>query len=117
MSANWEILESWKKRNPLLIARVGIGAVAGIYLSFRLFLPSRTDNRAAYWWSLAALLPLSGMAWWQPSSPEPHRQPACRSDHSALFGYSSGLFVAVSIALLYSGASRMLVPGQSSTTG
>src|SRR5208283_2085248 len=54
-----------KHKDKRFLTVVGLLAVAGIYLTFRPFLSALEDNRAAYCWSLASLLPLIAISLWK----------------------------------------------------
>lgn len=89
----------WRmRRSRGCLVLFGALAGAGIYLTVRSFMPALQNNSAAYWWSLAALVPLALTAaldiqqhW--PSSEE--------GADVSLLTYSSGAVVAVFTALLY----------------
>jgi hypothetical protein len=106
--ANWRIPEPWRRKDPRLLVGLGLAVLAGAYLTFRPFLPGLADNRAAYWWSVAALLPLAGVAWWGPScvqSDAPKQNSGTARD-IRLFAYSTGVLTAFVVALLYMVAAR-----------
>ena len=86
-----------KKRADLLV--FGTLALGGIFLTARPFMPALQNNWAAYWWSLIALLPLVMTA----ASDLHHHWPAADNEHKdiSLLEYSSGVLVAIAIALIY----------------
>jgi hypothetical protein len=62
------------------------------------FLPELQNNLTAYWWSLASLLTLIGVALFRANNAwenNDHRK------ETVLFGYSSGLIVAVVVSVVY----------------
>src|SRR4051812_34667607 len=75
----------WKERRFLL--PVGLLATLGMYLSVRPFLPGLHSNQAAYFWSLASLLPLPliALSLWSESGP-----PTQCSTPNGSIGFSSG---------------------------
>ena len=77
----------------------GTLALGGIYLAARPFMPTLQNNWEAYWWSLIALLPLTVTA----ASELHHHWPAADREHKdiSLLEYSSGILVAVAVALIY----------------
>jgi glucan phosphoethanolaminetransferase (alkaline phosphatase superfamily) len=86
-----------KQRNHgLLLGALGLG---GIYLTARPFMPALQNNWAAYRWSLMVLLPLMVTAAWDLLQ----HWPAAEDEHHdiSLLEYSSGILVAVVVALLY----------------
>ena len=89
--------------------------VGGVYLNRWPFLPGLQDNRAAYWWSLAALLPVIGLALWQ--SKESEQAPEARTDQvgNRVYGYSGGLLVALAVSLIYTTGAHMRVYSESHT--
>jgi hypothetical protein len=103
--ANWGA-GSWAKRDRRLLAGVGLIAAAGTYLTLRPFLPGLKDDPAAYWWSLAALLALAGVALWKPFHTQSNSARPVVASQGAdkcgrLFGYSTGLLTAMAVSLIY----------------
>lgn len=88
--------------------RLGIGlgliVAAGIYLSVHPFLATLEDNRAAYWWSLVALVPLAAVAHWKPL--DKHDSFAPQPD-AAAFGYSFALLLAAVVCAIYAVGARV----------
>jgi hypothetical protein len=114
--ANHQAILYWLALAPLAIAHwpkersrgffvmFGFLGLLGVYLALRSFLPGLQDNWAAYYWSLAALMPLllvSGL--------EVRRQwPAeTRNPDELLFPYSTGIVIAIAVALLYGLAAEL----------
>jgi hypothetical protein len=101
--ANWPLRESWQRGKKSFFAGIGLWAAGGIYLSARPFLPELRDDRAAYWWALASLLPVVGLALWRKrsnsDSPKPDAPPAG-------FGYSAALLIAGVISVVYTAGAR-----------
>jgi hypothetical protein len=96
--ANWPLREGRTRTSRSFIVGIGFLVVGGIYLSVRPFLTSLRDDRAAYAWALASLLPLVGLALWQrKSAPKVHNEhPAVRG-----FTYSGGILIALAISVVY----------------
>ena len=89
-------------------------AAIGIYLTARPFLSTVQSDRSAYWWSIASLLPLVGFSVWR-SDPIKTRDapPPSRS----LFGYSSGVIVAVAVSVVYMVGARLQVYRETHSLG
>jgi hypothetical protein len=107
VAASWRIGDlgqAWKSKDRKLVAGIGLLAAAGIYLSLRPFLPTLEDNRTAYFWSLAALLPLVAASLWKASkSSDPERN----STDGRPFSYSGAFLVAVVVSAIYFGGTRI----------
>ena len=84
----------------------------GTYLTARPFLPGVQSNRAAYWWSIASLLPVIGFALWDLS-----RVATDDSPTTSGFGYSSGLIVAFAVSVIYIAGARIQVYRESHSFG
>jgi arylsulfatase A-like enzyme len=98
--SGWPVRD-WHKDKPSQVL-IGVLAAVGVYLSLRPFLPGLQSNNAAYFWSLAALLPLITISMWQTSSAEGNRDPRNDvEDPAASFGFSAGLLVAFIVSLIY----------------
>ena len=98
--------ESWKKKSPRLILPIALLVGFGVYLSVHPFLPGIQSNRAAYWWSLTSLLPVILFAVWRPRDPAASASPI---REAPLFGYSSGVLVAIAVSVIYLVGARMQV--------
>jgi len=94
-----------------LIVPVTVLASVGVYLSLRPFLPELQSNRAAYWWSLASLLPLIGLAL------SNFKAKLRSSSTNSGFGYTSGLLVALAVSLIYMIGARIQVYHESHELG
>jgi hypothetical protein len=105
VTANWRVRAAWADRNRRFLAGLGLWVTAGIYLSWRPFLPVLEDNRAAYWWSLAALLPLLAIALWK--QPDRKHSLEAYSEDNHLLGYSSALLIALVVCVIYSAGARI----------
>jgi len=99
-----------KQKVPRLVSVALLGLI-GVYLSVRPFLPDLQSNRAAYWWSLASLLPVIGLA----LSNTRTKQRASNTDSG--FGYSSGLLVALAVSVIYMIGARIQVYHESHDFG
>ena len=103
VAANWRLRDAWKSRRFLTGASLLV--VTGLYLTFRPFLPTLADNQPAYWWSLAALLPVIVVALWK----QPGEALDCGSEASdnRPFAYSGGLLIAFVVAMVYLAGARI----------
>lgn len=103
----------WNRKD----VRFGLFAAAfvavGIYISARPFLPTLQSNRAAYWWSLASLLPVIALSL-APNSKEAGSDDSTRAPLDA-FGYSSGLLVAAVVSVIYMIGARLQIYRESHT--
>ena len=107
VAANWRFIDSSRSRDRRFLIGIGLLAVAGLYLSVRPFLPGLQDNRSAYWWALAALLPLIAVALWkQPGEALDHAEGT--SDNRP-FAYSGGLLIAFVVSMVYVAGARFHV--------
>jgi len=107
VAANWRFIDSSRSRDRRFLIGIGLLAVAGLYLSVRPFLPGLQDNRSAYWWALAALLPLIADALWkQPGEALDHAEGT--SDNRP-FAYSGGLLIAFVVSMVYVAGARFHV--------
>ncbi len=104
------------KWTPSSLLKLGGLTAVGIFLSFRPFLPAIQSNRSAYWWSLASLAPVIGLAWWNSKAPETKLEAeAAGKSGTHLFGYSSGLLVAVAVSVIYTVGARLRIYTESHT--
>jgi hypothetical protein len=102
VAANWHIRDSWMNMNRRFLIGVGALTAAGFYLVFRPFLPTLTDNRSAYFWSIAALLPLIAASLWKQ-----HDKALEQPSDSRPFGYSTGLLLAFVVSMVYLAGARI----------
>jgi Sulfatase len=93
----WDVVAQWRKRkrDVRFLTGCALLAAAGFYLSARPFLRTLEDNSAAFWWSLAALAPLIGIALWR------RGDDAAAERDERPFAYSSGLLVALVVSVVY----------------
>ena len=97
LAANWPMQRRGVSKPSL--AGVGLLVAGGIYVSLRPFLPGLQDNRAAYGWSLVALLPVLGFALWQLWGGAAAQR---RGDEEFRgIGISAGLLAAFAISAIY----------------
>ncbi len=83
----------------------GVLALAGMGLAVWPFVPGLQNNWSAYRWSLISLLPLMMTAAWELYQ----CWPAANNEHNdiSLLEYSSGILVAIVVALLYMAAAAI----------
>lgn len=70
----------------------------GPYITVRPFLPDLQSNRAAFWWSIASLLPVILFSAWDLWI---HKDGGKQPEQRHAFGYSSGVAVAVTVSAIY----------------
>jgi hypothetical protein len=102
--ANWRVADSRERTDRRFLIGAALLAVTGLYLTFRPFLPTVDDNRPAYWWSLASLLPLIALSVWRQH--ETTNRDATASDNRP-FGYSGGLLIAFVVSMVYLAGARI----------
>lgn len=102
-AANWP-LQAWKNKNPRFLIGASLLGAAGLYLSFRPFLPALEDNRAAYVWGLTALAFMIALEFWKPADgPSPSGEPS----ENRPYGYSAAILIAVVISVIYEVGARI----------
>jgi sulfatase-like protein len=101
-AANWPLRESWGRKDGFFLTGIGLLALGGAYISVRPFLPELHDDKAAYCWALASLLPVFGMAIWRQSLNE------VKTDEQAAIGfkYSAGVLIAAVVSVVYTAGAR-----------
>ena len=104
-------LRHWKSKRQHLIGLFAL-AIFGGYITARPFLPGLQSNRAAYWWSLASLLPVVFLPLWrssdaEPIDGEPNDDPDGRKPTAV--GYSSGWLPALVVSAIYMIGARMQI--------
>lgn len=104
--SNWNIRDSWRAKDRTFIIGIGTIIAAGIYLSFRAFLPTLDDTRPAYWWSLVALLPLVAIGLWRCKD---RVTPDQDSAVDKPFAYSVAVIAALVIGAIYFAGARVHV--------
>jgi hypothetical protein len=107
VAANWPVLESWKKKDRLFLAGLGLLASAGVYLTLQPFLATLQDNRSAYAWSLVVLGPLVMFAFWRPRLDNIGSQQNHKNQIS--FGYSGGLLIALVVSTVSTAGARIQI--------
>ena len=98
--AGWDLRDSWQRRNRWFLTSVGGLIVGGVYLTLRPFMATLEDNRSAYWWSLAALVPLAIASLWRPSNRE-RDSVSIAPAASRIFPYSGALLTAIVVSVVY----------------
>ncbi|HTW58391.1 MAG TPA: sulfatase-like hydrolase/transferase [Terriglobales bacterium] len=109
VAANWPVFDSGTRKNRRFFVGAGLLVAAGLYLSLRPFLPTLDDNRAAYAWSLIALLPWIAISLWKPaqkSAPDKSARERSLADDRP-FAYSIGLLVALVVSIIYFAGARV----------
>jgi hypothetical protein len=104
VAANWRAFDSRQRKDPRFLTGSALLALTGVYLTFRPFLSTVEDNRPAYWWSLASLLPLIALSLWKQSGAPSGSEPA---NDNRPFGYSGGLLIAFVVSLVYLAGARI----------
>ncbi|HET6179784.1 MAG TPA: sulfatase-like hydrolase/transferase [Candidatus Sulfotelmatobacter sp.] len=118
--ANWDSSASLFVRGERIWPLAGICVLfaSGVYLSAWPFLPSLQSNRAAYWWSMVALLPVVGLALWRShATVEDQRASHLENSGTQVFGYSAGLFVAFVVSAIYTIGARMRIYSEGHGSG
>jgi hypothetical protein len=105
VAANWPVRVAWLHRDSRFLAGIALSVAGGIYLWFRPFLPALEDNRGAYWWSVAALLPVLALALWKQPDQEHSLEPPSEDNRS--LRYSSALLIALLVCAIYFVGARM----------
>ena len=104
VAANWRIRDSSTLKDRRFLVGAALLAVTGLYLTFRPFLATVEDNRPAYWWSLASLLPLVAVSCWKQSAAANHIEPP---NDNRPFAYSGGLLIAFVVSMVYLAGARI----------
>lgn len=100
--------------SPRFLVPAALFAIAGIYLGMHPFLPELQNTPAAYFWSLASLLPLMLLSLWRSDLPSSAGSGAIES---ASFPYSSGLLVALAVSVIYTIGARIQIYEESDGLG
>lgn len=108
--AGWSLPDSWRIRNWRFLASIAAFASAGIYLTLRPFLPALDNSRAAYWWSLAALLPLAIASLWRPFDSD--SSPTSSQPDGNLVPYSAAVLIACILSGTYLAGARARIYSQ-----
>ena len=122
VAANWS-LQDLRERNSRLLAGSALLIAAGIYLTIHPFLPGLKDDRAAYFWSLASLLPLVGLSLWH--FPNVQRLRAASGESATprsrtgnnLYQYSVGLLIALIVSLVYIVSAKVRIHSETGSLG
>jgi len=111
--AGWNLREAWRSWSRLFLGSLAAMTLVGVYVSLRPFLIGLENNRAAYWWSLAALLPLAATSMWRSADRRSPTQPA----NSRSFAYSGVVLIACILSVAYLAGARMRVYSQTHALG
>jgi arylsulfatase A-like enzyme len=103
--ANWRVRDSFRKKDRIFLAGIGLLAGIGTFLAVHPFLRTLEDNRATYWWSLAALFLLIGVTLWKQAD-NPRDVEKEDSDRRP-FAYSTGLLIAFIISMVSAVSARL----------
>jgi len=115
VAANSALFRRLKRAELVAVALLAVG---GVYLSVRPFLINLQSDRAAYFWSLAALLPLIAFALWPSlAAAGKDKDSDARPDRNQLFGYSAGLLVAFVVSVIYVIGARMRLNSEAHVAG
>ena len=96
-------LTQWPKQKKLSLLLFGTLAAVGVALLVRPFMPTLQDNQTAYWWSVAALLPLVLMAG---KDLLKNLQVDAR-DSEGMFSYSNAILIACFATAIYGIAAQV----------
>ncbi len=107
IAANWNVVDAWRKKTLSFAVGIGLLAVVGIYVSVHPFLATLEDNRAAYIWGLASLLPLMGITLWRREGSHG------TAGENRSFPYSSAFLVALIISAVYLAGARVQLYSES----
>jgi hypothetical protein len=113
VATNWRSRESWQRKDIIFLGGLGALTAIGIYLTVRPFLPGLESNRAAYGWSLAALVVFGALTQWKTGAAAIDNPAADTS--ARLFGYFEGMGIAFAISAIYLGGVRMRVYSETRT--
>ncbi len=114
--AGWNLRDSWQRRSRWLLTSVSGLTLVGIYITFRPFLTTLEDNRAAYWWSLAALVPLAIASLWRPLNRKPDATSIAPAA-SRVFPYSGAVLAATVVSAVYLIGTRARMYSQTHALG
>ncbi len=104
----------WQNHRRTWVGFVALVA-AGMYLTFRPFLPGLENNNAAYAWSLISLLPLIGISLVKSASTASQHGGRLVEGPAQPFGFSAALLVAIVVSVIYSIGARVRLYGDSRT--
>ncbi len=102
-AANWP-LDAWKHKDSRLLIGAALLCAAGIYLTFRPFLPGLEDNRTAYSWGFTTLLVPIAMVFWRPATKSGD---SVETADDQPFAYSAALLAAIVICAIYELGARI----------
>ena len=102
-----------RRHDPRVMLPVLWTGVLGPYLTVRPFLPGIQSNRAALWWSLGSLLVVIAFSLWDSK----HTARESTTSSRIAFGYSSGVFVALAVSVIYMIGTRMQVYRENHSLG
>lgn len=118
VAANGALFRRLRRAELVAIALLAVG---GIYLNVRPFLINLQSDRAAYLWSLGALLPVIAFALWPLLAAGGKNKDAsirdAGPDRNQLFSYSVGLLVAFVVSVIYIVGARMRLNSETHVAG
>ena len=106
LGAVGKLYPKYSRENPLSPFAVLWIMLIGPYITVRPFLPGLQSNRAAFWWSLASLLPVIAFSAWDLWIQKDRKQ---QTTPRRAFGYSTGVTVAIAVSAIYIIGARLQV--------
>jgi Sulfatase len=113
VTANWRLREVGPRREQKFLAGVLLLIGIGIYLSFHPFLTTLEDNRSAYGWGLAALLPIVAISFWRGTAPAVE----ITKPDGHFVSYPAGFLIALAVCATYGISARLRVSTETHPPG
>ena len=114
LAANFNFADSWRHKNKTFLISIAVFFLVGTCLIFRPFLESLQNTRAAYWWSLAALVAFALASVWHPTDSSVNDD-SPKSSARKLLPYSSVLLCAFVLSATYDLSARTRIYSQTRT--
>jgi len=114
LGALGKIYPKYSKESPPTALPLLWTILIGPYITVHPFLPSLQSNTAAFWWSVASLLPVIGFSAWDLWI---HIARPRNYQSRSAFGYSSGVIVAIAVSAIYIIGARLQVYKESNSLG